>query len=120
MRTNNNIIKMVEAIRGKNNGAAEDNGNGIHMAVVTSVEPLAIRMHNQSITGNLFLNPALVAGASNSGEKMQKIFQTPFETPEAYEFLKGFHEKFVLRKGDTVLVYMAGPAFYVMGKVDGK
>lgn len=114
MRTNSNIIKMVEAIRGGSPG--ESSTNGICLADVTSVEPLAIRMHDRSITNKIYINPALVVEASDSGEKMEKVFQNPFETQEAYGFLKEFHEKFVLRKGDTVVVYMTGSSFYIMGK----
>lgn len=117
MRTNNNIIKMVEAIRGgAARGSSAGGVDGIYMADVTSVEPLTIKMHNLSITKNIYINPGLMVEASNSGEKMKKVFQNPFETQEAYEFLKDFHEKFVLKKGDTVVVCMTGSSFYIVGK----
>lgn len=117
MKTNKNIIKMVEAIRsGGSSGAPAGGVDGTYMADVLSVEPLTIKMHNITITKNLYINPALMLEASNSGEKMKQIFQNPFETQEAYEFLKEFHEKFVLKKGDTVIVCMTGPSFYIAGK----
>ena len=57
---------------------------------------------NTTITKNLYINPALMLNASDSGEDIKKPFITPFEPQEAYEFLKEFHEKYVLKKGDTV------------------
>ncbi|MCM1212906.1 MAG: hypothetical protein NC331_16590 [Lachnospiraceae bacterium] len=117
MRTNSNIIKMVEAIRrGAPAETATGGVDGICMADVMSVEPLAIRMHDRSINNNIYINPALMVEASDSGEKMEKVFQDPFETQEAYGFLKEFHEKYVLKKGDTVVVCMTGSSFYIVGK----
>lgn len=116
MRTNRNIVEMVEAIR---NGASGKSTRGVDstcMATVLSVEPLTIKMHNTPITENIYLNPALMVEASNSETKMKKVFQNPFETPEAYRFLKEFHEKFVLKAGDTVVVHMTGSSFYIAGK----
>lgn len=117
MPTDRNIIKMVEAIR-KGSGASFGAGgiDGIYMADVMSVKPLTIKMHNLSITKNLYINPALVLEASDGGEAIKKPFLTPFEPQEAYEFLKEFHERYVLKKGDTVLVCMTGSSFYIAGK----
>lgn len=117
MKTNKNIIKMVEAIRkGATGGSAAGGIDGIYLADITSVEPLTIRMHDLSITKKIYINPALMVEASDNGEKMKKVFQNPFETQEAFEFLKEFHEKFVLKKGDTVVVCMTGSSFYIVGK----
>ena len=33
-----------------------------------------------------------------------------------YEFLKEFHEKYVIKKGDTVVVVMTGSGFYIAGR----
>lgn len=115
MATNRNIVKMVEAIRGENGGGA-GGIDGIYMANVSSVEPLTIQMHNIAVTKNIFINPALTLKASDSGERMRKVFQDAFETPEAYQFLKEFHEKYVLKKGDTVVVCVVGSSFYIVGK----
>ena len=41
---------------------------------------------------------------------------TPFEPAAAYEFLKEFHEKYVIKKGDTVVVVMTGSGFYIAGR----
>lgn len=117
MPTNRNIIKMVEAIRGGTGGTSGTGGvDGVYMADVVSVEPLTIKMYGKSITKNIYINPALTLEASNSGEKMKKVFQNSFETQEAYEFLKEFHEKYVVKKGDAVIVCMTGPSFYIAGK----
>lgn len=117
MATNRNIVKMVEAIRGGAGGASGTGGvDGIYMADVVSVEPLTIKMYDRSITKNIYINPALTLEASNSGEKMRKVFQDSFETQEAYEFLKEFHERYVVKKGDAVIVCMTGSSFYVAGK----
>lgn len=69
-----------------------------------------------TITKNLYINPALMLNASDSGEDIKKPFITPFEPQEAYEFLKEFHEKYVLKKGDTVVVHITGSSFYIAGK----
>lgn len=117
MGTNRNIVDMVEAIRkgmDKNDNAG--GADGIYMADVLSVKPLTIKMHNTSIIKNLYINPALMLDASDSGEDIKKPFITPFEPQEAYEFLKEFHEKYVLKKGDTVVVCMTGSSFYIAGK----
>ena len=103
MPTNRNIVEMVEAIRKGTGGSNSADGvDGTYMADVLSVKPLTIKMHNTTITKNLYINPALMLNASDSGEDIKKPFITPFEPQEAYEFLKEFHEKYVLKKGDTV------------------
>lgn len=117
MATNRNIVDMVEAIRGGARASSSAGGtDGVFLAQVQSVKPLAIRMHNQTITGNLYINPALLTEASDSGEDIKKPFLIPFEPPEIYEFLKEWHENYVLKKGDTVIVCMAGASFYIAGK----
>ena len=94
MATNRNIVEMVEAIRSGAGGASGTGGvDGIYMADVVSVEPLTIKMYDKSITKNIYINPALTLEASNSGEKMRKVFQDSFETQEAYEFLKWYWNK---------------------------
>lgn len=117
MPTNRHIVEMVEAIR-KGAGAPSSSGgvDGIYMADVLSVKPLTINMYNTPITKNLYINPALMLDASDNGEDIKKPFITPFEPQEAYEFLKDFHEKYVLKKGDTVVVCMTGSSFYIAGK----
>ena len=118
MPTNRNIVEMVELIRkgsGGNSGSA-GGMDGIFIADVLSVEPLTIKMNNQSITKNLYINPALMLEASYSEAKIKKPFTTPFEPQEIYKFLKEFHEKYVIKKGDAVVVCMTGSSFYIAGK----
>lgn len=117
MGTNRNIVDMVEMLR-RGSGASNsaDGVDGVYMAEVLSVRPLTIKMHNLSITKNLYINPALILEASDNGAEIKKPFITPFESQEAYEFLKEFHEKYVLKKGDTVVVCMTGSSFYIAGK----
>ena len=117
MSTNRNIVEMVEAIRKGTGGSNSADGvDGTYMADVLSVKPLTIKMHNTTITKNLYINPALMLNASDSGEDIKKPFIKPFEPQEAYEFLKEFHEKYVLKKGDTVVVHITGSSFYIAGK----
>lgn len=117
MPTNRNIVEMVEAIRkGAGTPGASGGIDGTYMAEVLSVKPLSIKMHNLTITKNLYINPALMLEASDSGEDIKQPFITTFEPQEAYEFLKEFHEKYVLKKGDTVVVCMTGSSFYIAGK----
>ena len=115
MPTNRNIVDMVEKIRrGKNNSSG--GMDGIYMADVVSVQPLSIKLNNTTISNNLYINPALMLKASNGGADIKKPFATSFDPPETYEFLKQFHEKYVLKKGDTVIVCMTGSSFYIAGK----
>lgn len=117
MSTNRSILEMVEAIRkGTGKSYSSEGVDGTYMAVVMSVKPLTIKMHNISITKNLFINSALLLDASDSGEDIKKPFITPFEPQDAYEFLKEFHEKYVLKKGDMVVVHITGSSFYIAGK----
>ena len=109
MSTNRSIVEMIEAIRKRVDGSNGIGGvDGTYMADVLSVKPMTIKMHNISITKNLYINPALILNASDSNEDIKKPFITPFEPQEAYEFLKEFHEKYVLKKGDTVVVHITG------------
>lgn len=117
MPTNRHIVDMVEAIRkGTGSSDSSDGVDGIYMASVQSVKPLTIKMHNVTLTKNLYINPALMLEASDSGEDIKEPFITPFEPQETYGFLKEFHEKYVLKKGDTVVVCMTGSSFYIVGK----
>lgn len=118
MATNRNIVAMVEAIRkGSGGGEASSNGvDGIYMADVVSVKPLTIRMYNLSISKNIYVNEALLLEASDGGDAIRKPFSEAFEPQEAYEFLKEFHERYVIKKGDTVVVCVTGSLFYIAGK----
>lgn len=102
-------------------GSIEKRGNEYYIEVynnVEYVEPVEYghQTRGGTITKNLYINPALMLNASDSGEDIKKPFITPFEPQEAYEFLKEFHEKYVLKKGDTVVVHITGSSFYIAGK----
>ncbi|MCD7812142.1 MAG: hypothetical protein LUG91_09910 [Ruminococcus sp.] len=118
MATNRNIVNMVEAIRNGTGSSVPGSGgvDGVYMADVLSVKPLTIKMHNLSISSNLYINSALLVEASDGGTDIEKPFATSFEPQEVYEFLKEFHEKYVIKKGDTVVVCMTGSSFYIAGK----
>ena len=116
MATNRNIVDMVEAIR-KGRGNSESGGvDGIYLAAITSIEPLTIQMYGKSISKKIYINPALTLEASDTGEKIGEIFREPSEIPETYRFLKEFHERYALKKRDTVIVCMVGSSFYIAGK----
>ena len=115
--TDHNIVRMVEELikkaASKSGGASvQASVDGTFLAKVVSVSPLAISMQNNTISSGLYINPALLLEASD----IKKPFQTPFEPADTYEFLKSFHEKYVLRAGDYVIVQMAGSSFYIAGK----
>lgn len=116
MPTNRNIVEMVEAIRGGIENATNTGKEGLQMAKVQSVSPLTIKLHNLTISKNIYINPALMLEASDNEKKIKEIFENPFETVEAYQFLKEFHEKFVLKKGDSVFVHITGNSFYIIGR----
>lgn len=118
MATDRNIVNMVEAIRGgvKQEGAGAGGVDSVCMADVISVEPLTLSMHNTTINKNIYINPALMLEATDEETELPKVFQTSFAPTEIYEFLKEFHEKFVIKKGDSVVVCIAGASFYIAGK----
>lgn len=114
--TDKNIVRMVDEITRRSKEDAVPAGmDRTCLARVTSVAPLSLQMQDLTISGNLFLNPALLLEASDSGTDIEKPFEEPFE-PAAYEFLKEFHKKYVLKKGDMVVVHMTGSSFYISGK----
>ena len=115
--TDKNIVRMVDEITRRSKEDTVPAGmDGIYLARVTSVAPLSIQMQNLSISKNLFVNPALLLEASDSGTDIEKPFEEPFEPAAAYEFLKEFHKKYVLKKGDMVVVHVTGSSFYISGK----
>lgn len=115
MKTNRNIVDMVKAIR-KDPSKQAGGIDGTYLAMVTSVSPLTIKMYDTPITENIYLNQALMVGASDSGDRMEKVFHDISGLPEVCQFLKEFHEKFVVKAGDTVVVHVAGSSFYIAGK----
>lgn len=115
--TDKNIVRMVDEISRRSKEDTVPAGmDRTCLARVTSVAPLSIQMQNLSISKNLFINPALLLEASDSGTDIEKPFEEPFEPAAVYGFLKEFHKKYVLKKGDMVVVHMTGSSFYISGK----
>lgn len=120
--TDDEFQEYVDAISG--GGAADINsGGGVQASVdgtfladVISVKPLSIQLQGQTVSAGIYINPALTVAASDGGDEILKPFETPFEPAAAYEFLKEFHEKYVIKKGDTVVVVMTGSGFYIAGR----
>lgn len=115
--TEYNIGVLLEKIMEKAGGGHASGVDGTYIAEVISVNPLTIKMHDQEITEKLFINPAYMLEASDDDKDIQKPFISHFATTEAYEFLKEFHERFVIKRGDNVIVHMTGASFYIAGKM---
>ena len=124
--TDHNIVRMVHAIEERISGGSATDTNssgrvqasvdGTFLADVISVKPLSIQLQGQTVSAGIYINPALTVAASDSGDEILKPFETPFEPAAAYEFLKEFHEKYVIKKGDTGVVVMTGSGFYIAGR----
>ncbi len=58
-------------------------------------------------------------GASSTVDKyMDVIFtENPIVNVLWFDFLKEFHQKYVLKKGDEIIVMQSGIAFYILSKV---
>ncbi len=116
-----NIVRMVHELERRASGGntpqnIQASVEGVFLADVVSAKPLSIKLQGQVVSGGIYINPALALKASNGGTDIQTPFETPFEPTAAYEFLKEFHEKYVIQKGDTVIVVMTGSGFYISGK----
>jgi len=89
---------------------------GMAFAKVETTEPLTITTWGQTISQNLYINPALVW----KSEELPQVFaQEPDCCPACKTiagFLKEFHKRYVLKSGDDVVVYRMGAAFYVLAK----
>lgn len=119
--TDHNIVRMVRELEKRMIGgnpakSVQASVEGTFLADVVSASPLSIRMQGQVISSGIYVNPALTLKASDSGTDIQKPFETPFEPTAAYEFLKEFHQKYVIQKGNTVVVMITGNGFYIVGK----
>lgn len=111
MATNKNIVNMIKAIR-KGVGNSSSSFDGIYLAEVVSVSPLQIKTNDVLIDENIYIDSSLVFEENAIDEK--------FEGTEGvvYEFLKEFHKKYVIKKGDTVIVFVTGDSFFIAGKVE--
>lgn len=84
--------------------------SGVMMATVDSTTPFAIKLHDQVVTKNLYVNPSYLIEDIDS-----KLADIP--SGAWSEFLKAFHKAFTLSVGDQLLVLLEGTSFYVLEKV---
>ncbi len=104
-------VELVEALRGTESGSE----SRWIFAKIKTANPLTILTHDQIISKNLYINPALTVKASDSADLMTQEFEGLISRP--FPFLKEFHQKFIIKQGDMVLVLQAGASFYIAGKV---
>lgn len=86
-------------------------GEGVMLAEVVSVEPFSIRLYNQIVTKNLYVNPVYTIGESDS-----RLADAPH--PGSWDaFLKEFHRVFTIKRGDQLVVFLKGTSIYVLERV---
>lgn len=93
----------------KKSGLAAD--GGVMLAEVVSVTPLSIRLHDQIVTKNLYINPVYTIGESDL-----KLADAP-HSGSWDAFLKAFHKAFTIIPGDQLVVYLQGKSFYILERV---
>lgn len=108
-------VDMVEAIRGKKEGG--DSSGGLMFGTVNTAKPLTIQMHNQIISKNLYINPALLVDADDALDKIEQDFIGAPNPAALFAFLKSFHKQCVIHKKDEVIVMQSGVSFYIIAKV---
>lgn len=111
MATNKNIVNMIKAIR-KGVGNSSSSFDGIYLAEVVSVSPLQIKTNDVLIDENIYIDSSLVFEEAAIDEKFSGYEGV------VYEFLREFHKKYVIKKGDTVIVFVAGDSFFIAGKAE--
>lgn len=110
-------VDMVEALRGLGgSGGSGSGGNdgGLMFAKVNTAKPLTLLAYDQVISKGLYLNPALLVDADDQVDRIKQEFQGLSSAP--FPFLQEFHQKFVLKKDDEVVVLKVGAAFYILAK----
>lgn len=100
---------MVEALR------SGGKGSGLMFAEIKSVAPLTILAHDQVISKELYINPALLVWAEDGGSRIAP--ELAGLAPHPYQFLTEFHTKYVLKAGDVVAAVQVGTGFYILEKV---
>lgn len=109
-------VNIIEALRENRNGAA--NGSiGILEATVNTAKPITLKMNNQIVSKNIYIPPSMLVLADDSVDKVEEAFIGAPGPQPLFDFLKEFHQKSVLKKGDTVVVVQAGFSFYILQKV---
>lgn len=105
-------VDMVEALRGLAGSGGND--SRLMFAKVNTAKPLTLLAHDQVISRGLYINPALLVDADDQTDRVKQEFQGLVSAP--FPFLQEFHQKFVLKKDDEVIVLKVGAAFYIMAK----
>lgn len=109
------IVNMIEAIRKPKN--ASQSSGGLMLAEISSISPLSLKINNSTISKNIYINPAYMVEASGGADKFDDIFDNALSPSAATAFLNEFHKKYLLAKGDTVIVIQSGASFYIAEKV---
>lgn len=93
-----------------NRSGAGGGQRAIMMATVASTAPFAIKLHDQTVTKNLYVNPAYRIGESDS-----RLADAPAGNWSG--FLKEFHKALTISSGDQLVVVLDGTSFYILEKV---
>ena len=104
---------MASAMQGLAGG--NGSGQGLLFAAVNTASPLTIRVNDQVITKNLYVNPAMVAWAGGGAGAISA--ELAGLAPHPYQFLTEYHTKYVLKAGDLVIALQVGYSFYILAKV---
>lgn len=110
-------VDIVEAM--KKNSEPKHNGvqNIVMIGNVVSASPLKIEINGQCIAKHLLINPALLLIADDSTDKIDEAFKDNPNPSKWFDFLKEFHQKYALKKGDEIVVMQSGISFYILSKV---
>lgn len=84
--------------------------NAVMLATVASTTPFTIKLHDQTVTKNLYVNPSYRIGESDT-----RLADAP--AGNWSKFLKEFHKAFTISTGDQLVVLLDGTSFYVLEKV---
>lgn len=105
--------ELVGAMRGL--VGSKSSNQGLLFATVNTANPLTIRIHDQVINQNLYVNPAVVTWAGSEAGAISA--ELAGLAPHPYQFLTEFHTKYVLKAGDLVIALQVGYSFYILAKV---
>ena len=110
-------VDIVEAM--KRNSTPNQNGitSMLMIGKVITANPLVIEINGQSISKHLYANSDLLLFADDNIDKIEEAFENNPSTGKWFDFLKEFHQKYVLKKGDEIVVMQSGIAFYILSKV---
>lgn len=108
-------VNLAEALRQNGNGDAA--AWEPRLGRIGSANPLSLLIGGKTITRSLYVNPAFILDASDGIDKIEQNFQGAPEPDALFEFLKIFHQQFVLRRNDEVIVLQSGASFYILQKV---